>query len=257
MNKKKIIILFLILFAAIFLTFDFLTYRVNKIVKDLLINKGKELLCQQVVVGKIDTSIFSSSIKIDNIEIRNLEGFKNKNIIQIKNINAKFQLTSIFTNNIIVNDINIEGATLSYEFLLDNKEIKDNVSIFRACQKTEDNKKAEDKSKVNKPEKSGNNKKIFTVKQLVVNNASLKVSAEIFDINKEITLNKMTFNNVGNGENANKFKDVLKMIFDNILLSINNEIIQGDIKNKIKNKLKIIKNKISPESFKKLEKTFK
>jgi hypothetical protein len=67
----------------------------------------------------------------------------------------------------------------------------------------------------------------------------------------------MTFNNVGNGENANKFKDVLKMIFDNILLSINNEIIQGDIKNKIKNKLKIIKNKISPESFKKLEKTFK
>ena len=47
------------------------------------------------------------------------------------------------------------------------------------------------------------------------------------------------------------------MIFDNVLLSINNEIIQGDIKNKIKNKLRIIKNKLSPESLKKLEKTFR
>jgi hypothetical protein len=67
----------------------------------------------------------------------------------------------------------------------------------------------------------------------------------------------MSFNNVGNLENANKFKDVLNMIFDNVLLSINNEIIQGDLKNKIKDKLKNLKNKISPESLKKLEKTFR
>ena len=67
----------------------------------------------------------------------------------------------------------------------------------------------------------------------------------------------MTFNNVGSQEGLNKFKDVLKMIFDNVLLSINNEIIQGDIKNKIKSKLKVIKNKLSPESLKKLEKAFR
>jgi hypothetical protein len=46
------------------------------------------------------------------------------------------------------------------------------------------------------------------------------------------------------------------MIFDNVLLSINNEIAQGDLKEKIKNKLKILKTKISPESFKKLNRTF-
>jgi hypothetical protein len=66
----------------------------------------------------------------------------------------------------------------------------------------------------------------------------------------------MSFNNVGNSETANKFIDVLKMIFDNVLLSINNEIVQGDLKEKIKNKLKILKTKISPESFKKLNRTF-
>jgi hypothetical protein len=67
----------------------------------------------------------------------------------------------------------------------------------------------------------------------------------------------MSFNNLGNSETANKFKDVLKMIFDNVLLSINNEIVQGDLKEKIKNKLKLLRTKISPDSFKKLEKNFK
>ena len=75
---------------TIFLIFDFLTYRINKIVKDILINKGKEFLCQQVIIGDIDTTILGSSVKINNVEIRNLEGFKDKNIIQIKNIKNNY-----------------------------------------------------------------------------------------------------------------------------------------------------------------------
>jgi len=266
MNKKKIIIFSLVVAGLVFLILDFLSYKVNKIVKDLLINKGKEVLCQQVSVGSINTSILSSSIKISNIEIRNLEGFKNKNIIQIKNINTDFDLKSVFTNNIIINSVNIEGANLYYELILDKKDIKDNVSAFKACQKTDDkkinDKKVEDskidvkvQSKSDLISKKDN--KIFIVKQLVLNNTSLKVSSEFLDISKDINLNKMSFSNIGNAETANKFKDVLKMIFENVLLSINNEIIQGDLKDKIKNKLKNLRTKISPESFKKLEKNFR
>ena len=67
----------------------------------------------------------------------------------------------------------------------------------------------------------------------------------------------MSFNNVGTAEKSAKFKEVLQMVFANVLLNINNEIIQGDLKNKIKDKVKNLKNKISPESLKKLERTFK
>jgi hypothetical protein len=266
MNKKKIIIASLVVVGLVFLILDFLSYKVNKIVKDLLINKGKEVLCQQVSVGNIDTSILGSSIKISNIEIRNLEGFKNKNIIQIKNINTDFDLKSVFTNNIIINSVNIEGANLYYELILDKKDIKDNVSAFKACQKADDkkinDKKVEDaKTDVKAQSKSDliskKDNKNFIVKQLILNNISLKVSSEFLDISKDINLNKMSFKNVGNVETANKFKDVLKMIFENVLLSINNEIIQGDLKDKIKNKLKNLRTKISPESFKKLEKNFR
>ena len=256
MNKKKIIISFLIIAGLIFLILDFLSYKVNKIVKDVLINKGKDALCQQVLVGNIDTSILGSSIKISNIEIRNLEGFKNKNIIQIKNINTDFDLKSVFTNNIVVNSINIDGASLYYELILDKKDMKDNVSAFKACQKPSE-KKVEDKAPAKPEQTNKKDNKTFVVKQLVLNNTSLKVSSEFLDISKDINLNKMSFNNVGNAETANKFKDVLKMIFDNVLLSINNEIIQGDLKDKIKSKLKNLRTKMSPESYRKLEKSFR
>ena len=133
--------------------------------------------------------------------------------------------------------------------------MKDNVSAFKTCQKPND-KKVEDKT-LPKSEPSQKNNKTLIVKQLVLNNTSLKVSSEFLDFSKDINLNKMSFNNVGNTESANKFKDVLKMIFDNVLLNINNEIIQGDLKDKIKNKLKNLRNKMSIESYRKLEKNFR
>jgi len=260
MNKKKIIIFSLIFFGIIFLIFDFLSYRVNKIVKNLIINQGSQTLGQQVSVGQIDTSILGSSIKISNIEIKNLEGFKNKNIIQIKNINADFLFTSLFKDTIVIKNINIEDATLYYEVLISNREVKDNVSTFKPATKntvsssvkTADSSKEQENSK-----KSTKKNKEFLVNQLIINNSTINASSEFLDIKKDINLSKMSFNNVGTVEQATKFKEVLQMIFSNVLLNINNEIIQGDLKNQIKDKLKNLRNKISPESLKKLERNLR
>ncbi len=260
MNKKKIIILSVVFLSIVFLILDFLSYRVDKIVKNLIIDQGNQALGQQVSVGKIDTSILGSSIKISNIEIKNLDGFKNKNIIQIKNINASFVLTSLFKDTIVIKDINIDGATLYYEVLINNKEVKDNVSSFKPALKNpagsstkeiEVSKESESKNQSKKKNKE------FLINQLTINNTKINASSEFLDINKDITLNKMSFNNVGTAEKSTKFKEVLQMVFANVLLNINNEVIQGDLKNKIKDKVRNLKNKISPESLKKLERTFR
>lgn len=260
MNKKKIIIFSLLFFGIIFLIFDFLSYRVNKIVKNLIVNQGSQTLGQQVSVGQIDTSILGSSVKISNIEIKNLEGFKNKNIIQIKNINVDFLFTSLFKDTIVIKNINIEGATLYYEVLISNREVKDNVSTFKPATKNtvSSSAKTSDSSKEQENIKQSKKKnKDFLVNQLTINNSTINASSEFLDIKKDINLSKMSFNNVGTVEQATKFKEVLQMIFSNVLLNINNEIIQGDLKNKIKDKLKNLRNKISPESLKKLERNFR
>ena len=260
MNKKKIIILSVVFLSIVFLILDFLSYRVDKIVKNLIIDQGNQALGQQVSVGKIDTSIMGSSIKISNIEIKNLDGFKNKNIIQIKNISASFVLTSLFKDTIVIKDINIDGATLYYEVLINNKEVKDNVSSFKPALKNpagsstkeiEVSKESESKNQSKKKNKE------FLINQLTINNTKINASSEFLDINKDITLNKMSFNNIGTAEKSTKFKEVLQMVFANVLLNINNEIIQSDLKNKIKEKLKDPKNKIPQDLLKKLGRVLK
>ena len=260
MNKKKIIILSVVFLSIVFLIIDFLSYRVDKIVKNLIIDQGNQALGQQVSIGKIDTSILGSSIKISNIEIKNLDGFKNKNIIQIKNINANFVLSSLFKDTIVIKDINVDGATLYYEVLINNKEVKDNVSSFKPALKNPSGasaKEIEASKELESKNQSKKKNKEFLINQLTINNTKINASSEFLDINKDITLNKMSFNNVGTAEKSTKFKEVLQMVFANVLLNINNEVIQSDLKNKIKDKVKSLKNKISPESLKKLERTFR
>ena len=260
MNTKKLIILSVVFLSIAFLFLDFLSYRVDKIVKNLIIDQGTQALGQQISVGKIDTSILGSSIKISNVEIKNLDGFKNKNIIQIKNINVNFAFTSLFKDTIVINDINIDGATLYYEVLINNKEVKDNVSLFKPALKnsaSSSSKEMEIPKELEPKNQSKKKNKDFLINQLTINNTKINAFSEFLDINKDINLNKMSFNNVGTAEKSTKFKEVLQMVFANVLLNINNEVIQGDLKNKIKDKVKNLKNKISPESLKKLERTFK
>ena len=260
MNKKKIIILSVVFLSLTFLILDFLSYRVDKIVKNLIIDQGNQALGQQISVGKIDTSILGSSIKISNIEIKNLDGFKNKNIIQIKNINANFVLTSLFKDTIVIKDINIDGAILYYEVLINNKEVKDNVSSFKPALKNPSGasvKEIEASKELESKNQSKKKNKEFLINQLTINNAKINASSEFLDINKDINLNKMSFNNVGTAEKSTKFKEVLQMVFANVLLNINNEIIQSDLKNKIKEKLKDPKNKIPQDLLKKLGKVLK
>jgi uncharacterized protein involved in outer membrane biogenesis len=260
MNKKKIIILSVVFLSIVFLILDFLSYRVDKIVKNLIINQGNQALGQQVSVGKIDTSILGSSIKISNIEIKNLDGFKNKNIIQIKNINANFVLTSLFKDTIVIKDINIDGATLYYELVINNKEVKDNVSSFKPALKNPAGslaKEIEVSKELEAKNQSKKKNKDFLINQLTINNTKINASSEFLDITKDITLNKMSFNNVGTNEKSTKFKEVLQMVFANVLLNINNEIIQSDLKNKIKQKLKDPKNKIPQDLLKKLGRVLK
>jgi uncharacterized protein involved in outer membrane biogenesis len=260
MNKKKIIILSVVFLSLTFLILDFLSYRVDKIVKNLIIDQGNQALGQQISVGKIDTSILVSSIKISNIEIKNLDGFKNKNIIQIKNINANFVLASLFKDTIVIKDINIDGATLYYEVLINNKEVKDNVSSFKPALKNPSGASAKEIEASKELESKNQSKKInkeFLINQLTINNAKINATSEFLDINKDINLNKMSFNNVGTAEKSTKFKEVMQMVFANVLLNINNEIIQSDLKNKIKEKLKDPKNKIPQDLLKKLGKVLK
>jgi hypothetical protein len=144
--------------------------------------------------------------------------------------------------------------------LINNKEVKDNVSSFKPALKNPAGslaKEIEVSKELEAKNQSKKKNKDFLINQLTINNTKINASSEFLDITKDITLNKMSFNNVGTNEKSTKFKEVLQMVFANVLLNINNEIIQSDLKNKIKEKLKDPKNKIPQDLLKKLGRVLK
>jgi hypothetical protein len=140
--------------------------------------------------------------------------------------------------------------------LINNKEVKDNVGSFKPALKKPATSVAKEIEESKELESKKKNKD-FLINQLIINNTKINAYSEFLDINKDITLNKMSFNNVGTAEKSTKFKEVLQMVFANVLLNINNEIIQSDLKNKIKEKLKDPKNKIPQDLLKKLGRVLK
>jgi hypothetical protein len=144
--------------------------------------------------------------------------------------------------------------------LINNKEVKDNVSLFKPALKnsaSSSSKETEASKELESKNQSKKKNKDFLINQLTINNTKINAFSEFLDINKDININKMSFNNVGTAEKSTKFKEVLQMVFANVLLNINNEIIQSDLKNKIKEKLKDPKNKIPQDLLKKLGKVLK
>ncbi len=82
--KIRILRIFIIILIFIFIIFDFTEYRLSKTVKDFIVNKGTVYFGQQVSVKKVDVSLLKSKINIENLEIKNLDNFKNKSLVQIE-----------------------------------------------------------------------------------------------------------------------------------------------------------------------------
>ena len=106
----------------------------------------------------------------------------------------------------------------------------------------------------------------FVTDILNIPKINISILAKDFQFAKNIQLDQMIFQNVGNTKNSNHYKDVMAMIVMNMAVKINNEVITGNLKKKFEAKLK---NFLGSEKFKsiigsdsnkiinKLEKLFK
>jgi hypothetical protein len=255
--KIRILRIFIIILIFIFIIFDFTEYRLSKTVKDFIVNKGTVYFGQQVSVKKVDVSLLKSKINIENLEIKNLDNFKNKSLVQIDNILIDFDLRSIFTNIIMIKKVSIDGPIFNYESILVDKKIRDNISQFKGFNKQKDQPNQTQNNIINTNQDikilSAKNNKNFSINELVIDHAIIKVSNDVLGVKREFNLNKITFNNLGTLETSSKFKDAFEMFLQDIMLNMSNMLKDKELKNQIKTKLKSLKDQISPEYLKKLE----
>ena len=198
-----------------------------------------EFIGDKIIKGIVEDNISSSldrKTEIESLKINYIKGeaiaknvkLNNKNfsndLLSIDEVYVKLKSSSIFSDNIEIQNVNLKGMNLNYYFNVKKAKINDNI---RSLSKT----LKEDKSKSTSTKK-------FNIEKLTAKNISLSVNSSELKIKKKISLKNLEFKNIGNTENSNDYKLVIRQFVNQTISTIKSKVFKG----KIQDKLKSIKN---------------
>jgi len=251
MKKKCLILGFILLF---FLISIYLIHKaLENLLKETIVNETKDIFQTKISIEKININYFNSKVHIKNLSIKDSKSSKNIDLILVKNIYINYFFKSLFEKKIVLSEVFIDDLALNVEVLILNNLINTNVEELKNI-----NRKVPNKNN-RKSEKTSvdSEKKKFLIQKLIIQSTSINIKADFLSISKDLKLEKISLNNIGNSDDDNSLISSFGVFFDQVLLKINNELNKSDIKKKIKNKLPKIKDNISNESLEKLERIFR
>ena len=224
---KKVVSIVIIISVLIYLLVEFVA---DGIVKRSLENNLSKTLGTGVKVQSLEIKYLSGAAEIEQLEIqnKNLPG----DLLIIDKVFAKLNTSSIFSDKIEIDQITLDGINLNYFFTLNNNlKIQDNVKPL--------------KETLSKGNNSGSSSsKEFTIKKLDIKNAKISANSEKLNINQQISLKDMSFENVGNTKDSKDYKTILKDIFNKAIKSAKNKVLSGNTGNALDKLRNIDENKI-------------
>ena len=246
-----VILVFLSVIVVGYFSFDI-------ILKKYLISSISKKIEKKIYIEKIETFFFQEKTKVYNLKIanKNSENF-NDYLVEVKNLSIDVDILSAFKEVVKIRELNLSGTTMNYKAFIVDGKIIDNFNLIN--QYLEKNNKSEknleiregsnkeDKNKITKDNLDHTKDKNFIIQKLKI--PEIIINAEVKDLNftKQLKIDSMEFQNVGNTKNANHFQDVFAMIATNIAIKLKNETIINNLKKKFDNKIKKI---IEKDNFK-------
>ncbi len=217
---KKLISILIVIFLIIYVLVEFIG---DSIIKSSLESNLSNSLKRETTINDLSIGYLSGKAEIKDLKISNKEfpGI----LLEIKNASAKLSTRSIFSNKIEIDEIILDGIDLNYYFNLNrNLKVEDNVKSIQ--------------ENLKKSDKKASSSKEFIIKKLDLKNFNISANSDELNINQQISLKDMSFDNVGNTEDSKNYKTVLKDLFDKAFKSVKNKVLSGNISNsldKIKN----------------------
>ena len=217
---KKLISILIVIFLIIYVLVEFIG---DSIIKSSLESNLSNSLKRETTINDLSIGYLSGKAEIKDLKISNKEfpGI----LLEIKNASAKLSTRSIFSNKIEIDEIILDGVDLNYYFNLNrNLKVEDNVKSIQ--------------ENLKKSDKKASSSKEFIIKKLDLKNFNISANSDELNINQQISLKDMSFDNVGNTEDSKNYKTVLKDLFDKAFKSVKNKALSGNISNsldKIKN----------------------
>ena len=245
------LLVFLSVIVAGYFSFDI-------ILKKYLISSINKKIEKKIYIEKIQTHLIQGKAKVYNLKIanKNSENFEDY-LVEIKNLYIDADVLSVFQEIVKIRELNLNGTSMNYKASILDGKIIDNFNLIN--QYLEKNKKSEknleiiedknkeDKNKIIKDNLDHAKDKNFIIQKLKIPEIIINAEAKDLNFTKQLKIDSMEFQNVGNTKNANHFKDVFAMIATNIAIKLNNETIINNLKKKFDNKIKKI---IEKDNFK-------
>ena len=239
-----ILLVFLSVIVAGYFSFDI-------ILKKYLISSLSKKIEKKIYIEKIQTHLIQGKAKVYNLKIanKNSENFEDY-LVEIKNLSIDADIFSVFQEIVKIRELNLNGTSMNYKASILDGKIIDNFNLIN--QYLEKNKKSEknleiiedknkeDKNKIIKDNLDHAKDKNFIIQKLKIPEIIINAEAKDLNFTKQLKIDSMEFQNVGNTKNANHFKDVFAMIATNIAIKLNNETIINNLKKKFDNKIKKI-----------------
>lgn len=193
-----------------------------------------EFISDKIIKGIVEKNISNSldrETKIENLKINYLKGeaiakniqLNNKNfskdLLSIEDVYVKLKSSSIFSNNVEIYIVDLKNINLNYYFNLKNAKINDNVRSL------------------NKTLKEGSGRststKYFNIEKLTAQNINLSVNSPELKISDKISLNNLEFENVGNTQNSNNYKVIIREFVNQTISTVKSKVFKGNLQDKL------------------------
>ena len=229
---KKILIFFLIIILLFYILSEFVG---DRIIKGALETNISNVLDRETKIENLKINYRNGDAEIYGLEIKNKEF--DGNLLQLQKAYIKLNTSSIFSNNIEIDSVLLDGINLNYFFNIEYTMVNDNV---RSLEKTLETGSGKSTST-----------KYFNIKKLNAKNIILSVNSEELKINKNISLQNLEFENIGNTVNSKNYKTVLRDFAKQTIKTVKKRVLSGNLQNKLKN---IDEDKIKEKIKKELDK---
>jgi hypothetical protein len=194
--KKIIIGIVVTLVVLVVIALVVVFFSLNSIVKKGVETVGPQMTKVEVRLGAADLSPFSGSGSLSQLFVGNPDGYKTPFAIQMGSIKVGVKIGSVFSDTVVVDEINIQDPEITLEGTLDGNNLSTILNNLKGSGSAQE-------KQTNAPAASdGKPSKKFIVKDIVLSGAKLHVNVSGFgkSLAKDLSIPDVHLQNVGNGE---------------------------------------------------------
>ncbi len=230
---KKFIKIFIILLIIVFAGIFYLINSLDSIVKRAVISGGSKVMQTEVSLADVSLKLKSGEAEFNQFKVANPEGFKTESAISLGKIYAKIDTSSLSSDTIIIDKINIEEPVITYE-IADNKGSNINVlsnNINEFSSKIKEKIGSKEDLKEEAPQETGKEKKMI-IKELIVSGGKINLSTPFLEGKvTQVSLPSIKLNNLGKNEGGLSGAEIGAKVFQSIIENAVKSVVSANIIN--------------------------